>query len=332
MIVDTAVKLLTDTLLNCTDGPFIVPTAGYYLSHMDNLSLIVTLLATITSLFTVALGILHLIYVSFYVTHRYRRAFIVYLAATAPFVSVFSLIAIYMPRVWFLAHLLSFFYFSIALWIIICLLMNIFEGRQKMVKKMKNECSRISVQTPPFCCVFPCLPKLDLEQERIRFCELMVFQAPCVRLFFTVLSLILYFEYQNGAFIALKVLDVVSLPSLLIGIYGTHILVTTVSSLDELMPYRYTYVFRLLDFYFMFFGIQHPIFDLLARAGVFGCGTILPALETAFFWKNFVIVLESFFVSLISTALLKPSRSALFDKYPSCPSVSSSIITRESSA
>uniref|UniRef100_A0A0M3HHQ6 Uncharacterized protein n=1 Tax=Ascaris lumbricoides TaxID=6252 RepID=A0A0M3HHQ6_ASCLU len=69
-----------------------------------------------------------------------------------------------------------------------------------MVKKMKNECSRISVQTPPFCCVFPCLPKLDLEQERIRFCELMVFQAPCVRLFFTVLSLILYFEYQNGAF------------------------------------------------------------------------------------------------------------------------------------
>lgn len=48
------------------------------------------------------------------------------------------------------------------------------------------------------------------------------------------------------------------------------------------MPYRYTYVFRLLDFYFMFFGIQHPIFDLLARAGVFGCGTILPALETAF--------------------------------------------------
>uniref|UniRef100_A0A914SAY0 Uncharacterized protein n=1 Tax=Parascaris equorum TaxID=6256 RepID=A0A914SAY0_PAREQ len=83
-------------------------------------------------------------------------------------------------------------------------------------------------------------------------------------------------------FSALKVLDVVSLPSLLIGIYGTHILVTTVSSLDELMPYRYTYVFRLLDFYFMFFGIQHPIFDLLARAGVFGCGTILPALETAF--------------------------------------------------
>uniref|UniRef100_A0A0M3IKH2 Uncharacterized protein n=1 Tax=Ascaris lumbricoides TaxID=6252 RepID=A0A0M3IKH2_ASCLU len=137
-------------------------------------------------------------------------------------------------------------------------------------------------------------------------------------------------------FSALKVLDVVSLPSLLIGIYGTHILVTTVSSLDELMPYRYTYVFRLLDFYFMFFGIQHPIFDLLARAGVFGCGTILPALETAFcnfyLWKNFVIVLESFFVSLISTALLKPSRSALFDKYPSCPSVSAPETTTAGSS
>uniref|UniRef100_A0A0M3JE12 Organic solute transporter alpha-like protein 2 (inferred by orthology to a C. elegans protein) n=1 Tax=Anisakis simplex TaxID=6269 RepID=A0A0M3JE12_ANISI len=134
----------------------------------------------------------------------------------------------------------------------------------------------------------------------------------------------------------LKMLDFVSLPSLLIGIYGTHILVTTVSSLDELMPYRYTYVFRMLDFYFMFFGIQHPIFDFMARAGVFACGTVMPPLETAFcayyFWKNFVIVLESFLVSLISTALLKPSQSALFDKYPSCPSVSSSIVTQQTSA
>jgi hypothetical protein len=32
----------------------------------------------------------------------------------------------------------------------------------------------------------------------------------------------------------------------------------------------------------MFFGVQHPIFDFIARAGVFGCGTTLPALETAF--------------------------------------------------
>jgi hypothetical protein len=51
---------------------------------------------------------------------------------------------------------------------------------------------------------------------------------------------------------------------------------------DELLPFRYIVVFRLLDFFFMFFGVQHPIFDFIARAGVFGCGTTLPALETAF--------------------------------------------------
>uniref|UniRef100_A0A915Q7R3 Uncharacterized protein n=1 Tax=Setaria digitata TaxID=48799 RepID=A0A915Q7R3_9BILA len=326
---DTIVKLIADSLLNCTNGPVGIPTARVYLSRIEFTFFVALLGSTLISLATVCLGILHVIYVSFYVTQRYRRAFIVYLAGTAPFVSTLSLIAMYMPRVWFLSHLLGFLYFSIALWVIICLLMNIFEGRQKMVRKIKSGCSRISVQTPPLCCVFPCLPKLELEQGRIRFCEMMVFQAPCIRLIFTVLSLILYFEYQDGAIIALKILDFISLPSLLIGIYGTHILVTTVSNLDELIPYRYIVVFRLLDFYFMFYGLQQPIFDFLARAGIFGCGTTLPSLETAFFWKNFVLVIESFFVSLISTVLLKPSRSAFFDKYPSSRSVASSVVTCE---
>lgn len=332
MALNTVIKLVTDSLLNCTEGPFDVPASSFYLSRISMTFLITLMVSTLITLATVGLALLHITYITFYVTHRFRRAFIVYLAGTAPFVSVLSLIAMYMPRVWFLAHLLGFLYFSIALWVIICLLMNIFEGRQKMVKKMKNECSRITVQTPPFCCVFPCLPQFELEHDRIRFCEMMVFQAPCIRLLFTILSLILYFEYQSGAFIALKVLDFISLPSLLIGIYGTHILVTTVSKLNELIPYRYIVVFRLLDFYFMFFGVQHPIFDFLARAGFFGCGEVLPALETAFFWKNLFTVVESFFVSLISTVLLKPSRSALFDKYPSCRSVASSAVTRESTA
>jgi hypothetical protein len=59
-------------------------------------------------------------------------------------------------------------------------------------------------------------------------------------------------------------------------------------------------VFRLLDifcidlkiylqnqvteiFLVMFFGLQQPFFDFLARAGLFGCGFAgLPALDTAF--------------------------------------------------
>jgi len=148
-------------------------------------------------------------------------------------------------------------------------------------------------------------------------------QTPCVRLLCTVISLILYFEYFDRAFVALKILDFISLPSLLIGIYGCHILANTVSKLDEVCPYRYLVVFRLVDIYFMVFGLQMPIFDFLARAGVFGCGDVLPALETAFFWKNLAIVVESLVVSVVSTLLLKPSRSALFDKYPSCRSVMS---------
>ncbi|KAI1727764.1 organic solute transporter ostalpha domain-containing protein [Ditylenchus destructor] len=326
MVFDTIFKVLTGSLINCT--PSEVPQSKEFLLHLPPSFIIALTVGTILSLTTLALGILHLLYIGFYVTHLYRRAFILYLAGTAPFVSVFATVAMFMPRIWFLATLLSLFYFSIALYVIICLLLHIVNGRQSMVKKMTQTSSRITVQTPPFCCVFPCLPQLPMEARKIRFCELMVMQTPCVRLVATIVSLVLYFEYQGASLIALKVLDFIALPSLLIGIYGCHILVTTVTKLDELSQSRYIVVFRLLDIYFAFFGLQQPIFDFLARAGIFGCGDVLPALDTAFFWKNFATVCESFFVSVISTILLKPSRSALFDKYPSCRSiVSTSTIT-----
>uniref|UniRef100_A0A0N4VXS2 CRAL-TRIO domain-containing protein n=1 Tax=Haemonchus placei TaxID=6290 RepID=A0A0N4VXS2_HAEPC len=110
------------------------------------------------------LGVLHILYISVYITQSDRRLFIVYLASTAPFVSMLSLVAMFMPRVWFLSHLISFQYFSVALWVIICLLMQIFEGHHSLVSKMSEHLQHIEVATPPFCCVFPCLPKIQLER------------------------------------------------------------------------------------------------------------------------------------------------------------------------
>jgi len=59
----------------------------------------------------------------------------------------------------------------------------------------------------------------------------MVLQTPCVRLAATIISLALYFEAQDAYLVALKVLDFICLPSLLVGLYGCHILVSTVSKL-----------------------------------------------------------------------------------------------------
>nr|CDJ80381.1 Protein C18A3.4, isoform a [Haemonchus contortus] len=322
-LFDTLVKLLTDSLLNCTNATE-VPHASEYLSNLPTSFVVALSLASVICMATASLGVLHILYISVYITQSDRRLFIVYLASTAPFVSMLSLVAMFMPRVWFLSHLISFQYFSVALWVIICLLMQIFEGHHSLVSKMSEHLQHIEVATPPFCCVFPCLPKIQLESRKVRICELMVLQAPCVRLFATLASLVIYFEYQDKGLIPLKVLDFITLPSLLAGIYATHILVTTVSRLDELISYRYIVVFRILDLFFMFFGLQQPVFDFLARYGVFGCGTVLPAIETSFFWKNFFTVIESFLVTLISTILLQPSKSSFFDKHPSCRSMTSS--------
>lgn len=163
--------------------------------------LVLALLAgSLFCLLTCALFVLQFRYVGSYVTNAYRRAFVIYLAGTAPFVSLFALVSMFMPRIWFLAHLLSFFYFSIALYVIICLLLHIVDGRQSMVKKMTQSAASFAVQTPPFCCVFPCLPQLPVELKKVRFCEIMVMQTPLVRLVFTVISLVLYFEFYERSF------------------------------------------------------------------------------------------------------------------------------------
>ncbi|VDM61560.1 unnamed protein product [Angiostrongylus costaricensis] len=320
-VFDTLVKLLTDSLLNCTDLPEI-PQTGDFLRQLSTSYVIALILSTIVCLATTFLGVIHVLYISVYITQSDRRLFIVYLASTAPVIGLCAIINrhVYAPSMVFIA---SHKYFSVALWVIICLLMQIFQGHHSLVSKLSEHLQHIEVATPPFCCVFPCLPKVQLESKKVRICELMVLQAPCVRLFATLASLVIYFEYQNNAFVILKVLDFITLPSLLAGIYGTHILVTTVSRLDELIPYRYVVVFRILDVFFMCFGLQQPIFDFLARYGVFGCGTVLPAIETSFFWKNLITVIESFLVTLISTILLQPSKSSFFDKHPSCRSMTS---------
>ncbi|CAI2346104.1 unnamed protein product [Caenorhabditis sp. 36 PRJEB53466] len=324
---ETLVKLLTDSLLNCTGAHEDVPHSKHFLRSLTTTYIASLAVATAVTVGTICLAVLHLVYISFYITHSNRRLLIVLLACTAPLVSILALVAMYMPRVWFLSHLLSFLYFSFALWVIICLLLHIFGGHHALVSKMMQRLQYVEIATPPFCCLFPCLPKVRLEGKKIRWCELMVLQAPVVRLFATLISLIIYFEYQDQGLVPLKVLDFITLPSLLAGIYGTHMLVTTVSRMDELVSYRYVVVFRLLDFFFMVFGLQQPVFDFLARYGAFGCGTVLPAIETSFYWKNFFTVMEAFCVTLISTVLLQPSKSSFFDKHPSCRSMSSARST-----
>ncbi|GMT15784.1 hypothetical protein PFISCL1PPCAC_7081, partial [Pristionchus fissidentatus] len=338
-LIDTVIKLLTDSLVQCTptynstDGNPI-PHSKEFLRALPLPSILALALATTTCLATVGLAALQIMYISAYVTHNQRRSSIIYLASSAPFISLTALVALFMPRVWFFSHLSGFMYFTIALWVIINLLLNLFEGRRGIQTRLAEQKVSIETSTPPFCCFFPCMPKLPADLRTLGMVEWMVKQTPLVRLLATVVSLMIYFEYTTDGFNVLKVIDFLALPSLLIGIYGTHILVTTVSRLEELSSYRYVVVFRLLDIFIAFFGIQHAVFDFFARAGAFGCGMAhLPPLETAFFWKNVLVTIESFLVVLLSTILLQPSRSAFFDKHPSCRNVqtpTSSTVTKES--
>ncbi|PAV65359.1 hypothetical protein WR25_19291 [Diploscapter pachys] len=264
-------RLLTSSLINCTNTSINdVPHSKEFFHSLREhpFYLIAVCLCFVLCACTITIGFIHVLFITYYTSESERRFFMFYLASTAPMVSLFSLIAMCMPRVWLLCHLLAFLVFSIGLWIVICLLMHIFQGHNSLVSRMSERLQHIELATPPFCCccVFPCLPKVSLQGKRIRICEWMVLQTPFVRLIATFAALVIYFEYQEDSGMYLKILDIITLPSLLAGIYGMHILVTTVSRLDEVISYRYVVIFRLLDLFFMVFGLQQPVFDLVARS------------------------------------------------------------------
>ncbi|KAI6242651.1 Organic solute transporter alpha-like protein C18A3.4 family protein [Aphelenchoides fujianensis] len=307
--MDKIFKLLTDSLLNCTNHE--VPHAAEFLSQLTPVYFGALIAATFLSGATIALFVLHFVCIVQFVTGRMRRALILGLAALPACISGGALASLFAPRTWLIVHLVSFLFFSVGVYVVVCLLFSIVDGKHSAVKRMTNSKSHIRLTTPPFCCLCPRLPKPAVQLRRIRFLEFMVLQCPVVRLVATAASLLFY-----DNFLLLKIIDFVALPSLLAGIYGCHVLVNTLAKLDEVENFRYLCVFRLVDFFFLVFGVSFPIFEFLARAGAFGCGgSGLSALESAFFWRNFFTVVASLVFSIIATLLLKPSRSAFFDKH-----------------
>jgi hypothetical protein len=87
-----------------------------------------------------------------------------------------------------------------AIYVTVCLLLKLLDGRQQLVKKMHQANMTVKTQTPPFCCFFFCMPELPVHIKKIRFCEMIVMQCPLVRLVCTVISLILYFEMFDKSF------------------------------------------------------------------------------------------------------------------------------------
>ena len=130
LLIFSFLKMLIHFSIQGLELPFIIPL----------------IIGTILSLATIVMGILHFVHVGkslywrfygwvklnvnhvlgFYVTNVYRRTFILYLAGTAPFISSFALSSMYMPRISFLSHLLSF------LWVSLDLLLDDLIGKRNL--------------------------------------------------------------------------------------------------------------------------------------------------------------------------------------------------------
>uniref|UniRef100_A0A914V8M7 Uncharacterized protein n=1 Tax=Plectus sambesii TaxID=2011161 RepID=A0A914V8M7_9BILA len=311
---DDDFRFLTNCSLIKEDVPLDQPSAAFFLKHIDRTYFVLLMIGSAVTALIVLLSFVHWYNVWTYVSNERRQNNLYWLLGLFPFSSICCLIGMFIPRTALLTFAFAFLYFMVCLFSVVTLLRHLFGGRAAMAEFLAQHKHLISFQMPPFCCCCRCLPKAPPAEQNLRRVEWLVLQAPFVRTVIAAVSLLIVFELREDAAWWLKITDILGVISMLFAIFGCH----TLSNLarEKIPEYGFMAIFRIVDFALLLFGVQKMITDTLARFNVFTCGPLLTPIDKSHYWNSFFLIIEMFLLSLLSTFLFKPSKNAMFDKYP----------------
>ncbi|KAI3418877.1 hypothetical protein GPALN_007975 [Globodera pallida] len=157
-----------------------------------------------------------------------------------------------------------------------------------------------------------CFDKLTPTEKNFRRCEWLVFQSPIVRILLEILNITVYMELNNRSNLFFQLSNLIGLISLLVGTYGSYIIVPAGASL--LRKYRLLLLFRLVDVSQELWSVQKLIADLLCAFKVIQPSKDLDPTPKAQFFISFLLCLEMLLASVLATFLFHPSHCALFDR------------------
>ncbi|CAJ0951409.1 unnamed protein product, partial [Mesorhabditis belari] len=257
------------------------------------------------------MSIFHLYYVLKYISNGHIQTDLYYLVFMYPVTSLCGTIGMYLPRAAPFLYSVALVYYMLCLFVVISLLFNIFGTREQMADYLKERNIPISFQVTPLCCL-KCLPKLPPTQRNLRRCEWMVFQTPLVRCVLEVANVAVFLELNSRKHSWFVMSNLVGLISMCVAFYGCYVLVPLASL--RLQAFRFGVLFRMVDISQCLYTIQKFCLDLAANLEWIEGDQLMGATAKAQFWTSFMLTWEMLVLSLISTHLMRPEKSALFDR------------------
>ncbi|KAJ1353825.1 Organic solute transporter alpha-like protein 3 [Parelaphostrongylus tenuis] len=310
-VVEQIDSIMRPSDTNCS-GRSGAPSAKEFLTNLERFQVVLLTIAGVFALTVFGLAFVHWYHVYSFVSIETRRNKLYWLITLFPVSTVCCLIGMIAPRTSLIMTSLGILYYLMCLFVIVSLCRHLFGGRKSFSKSLRFDSRLINFQSPPFCCVMPCLPTAQSSERNIRRLEWLVLQAPVIRALIMVCDIIAVAEMRESAKAFLRYSNIFAVGSLLLAIFGVHTLARVTS--NKLSDYCFMTIFRFVDVSLLFFTSQEPIiFQNILRLDLIKCGRLLSAQENASFMCNFVIICEMSILSVLATILLTPRRNAMFD-------------------
>ncbi|RCN51046.1 hypothetical protein ANCCAN_02833 [Ancylostoma caninum] len=301
--------------LNCS-APIPVPNINALYDGLTSIQFIQLSAGGAISVAVIILGILHISFIWKYVKDEKIRSKLYILALMFPTMVSLAIISMVSPRTAPLYSSIGVLYILFCFYTITSLCRFIYGSRERLASVLNEEKAALNFQVPPCCCCMPCLPKAAPSERNLKIMECFSLQGPIIRAFIVVLNCHFVAEKHEASEHFLIATEVAGILSLLFTLFGSHTMAKLTT--PYVQQYKCTTMFRFVDISLALSTAQLPlIFDLIfVKLGVITCGPLMSAIYNARFIYNFVLICESFFMSLLATYLLAPEKCALFDKSP----------------
>ncbi|XP_070578968.1 organic solute transporter subunit alpha-like [Ptychodera flava] len=296
----------SDSGRNCShDEPY---TDEYYAAI--NLPGLLFIILAIMTLLTIATFIIFLEifrYMHKMVPFPKRRTRVTWVIGTFPVISFVSLIALFVPRAFFVCLIYSSLYLSVALYQFMLLILDYYGGRLAIIEVHKG--NKFHLAMPPYLCCCKCLPWIELTENTLIWIKRGVLQVALIRPAELFLSSVLWSDgkFEMGELSTrggiYTILNGITFVSTIIAVFFLNMLFRI--SKDVLADYSITPKFMIMQTTLILTNVQHLVLSFIVSIGVVGCRQPMSTYTRANMLYNLLIIVEMFIIMILARILYR---------------------------
>nr|XP_006812514.1 PREDICTED: organic solute transporter subunit alpha-like [Saccoglossus kowalevskii] len=302
----TVAEESNDAKWNCSDEE---PYTYDYYAAINRPEILILMLGIMSLLCVLTIGIFadNLRYIHKHLPIPSRRTRVTWIIGTFPVISFTSLIALYIPRAWFICLIHASLYLSLSLYQFMLLIIDYYGGRHAAVKI--HEGKTFSLAIPPYACCCCCLPRISLNHRNLRWIKRGVMQVALLRPIELFVSAVLWTDgrYSPGNISSrggiYTTLNLITIVSTVIAIIALNLMYRI--SKDVLKDFNITPKFLIMQLTLLLTNVQHMILSIIVSLDVMTCELPMSTYTKSNMLYNFLIVVEMFIIVFVARMLYR---------------------------